>query len=87
MIHLLTVLSFKLVSNNMFDNLPSLAAPVDYMTSDDELTRYLAEETQPSVMDPLKWWTKKSHIYPCLSQMARNYLSIPGMPFTSLPML
>jgi hypothetical protein len=27
----------------------------------------------------LKWWWEKQHQYPTLSQMAFDYLSIPGM--------
>jgi len=32
-----------------------------------------------NVKDTLLWWVEMHAVYPHLSQMARNYLSIPGM--------
>jgi hypothetical protein len=46
----------------------------------DELTQYLATPVE-ATKDPLTWWVKKQATYPCLSRMARNYLSIPGLSF------
>ena len=63
-------------STNMFDKLPSLAAP---KPSDlhDELECYL--NTDPEhVTDVLLWWFKRQHTYPTLSRMAMDYLTIPG---------
>ena len=42
-----------------------------------ELDRYLSSDPE-TVKDPLLWWVEKKAVYPCLSRMARNYLSIPG---------
>jgi hAT family C-terminal dimerisation region len=32
-----------------------------------------------NVSDPLKWWYDNRRVYPNLSRMALDYLSIPGM--------
>ena len=59
----------------MFDNLPSISAPQHELRS--ELDRYLSTVTE-SVADPLLWWFEHRHVYPRLSRMALDYLSIPG---------
>ena len=43
-----------------------------------ELDEYLRQPVE-SVREPLKWWTHKRALYPNLSRMALDYLSIPGM--------
>lgn len=43
----------------------------------DELTRYLSTPSEP-VDNPIAWWYNHRHIYPRLSRMALDYLSIPG---------
>ena len=43
-----------------------------------ELVEYLRLPVE-NVPDPLRWWIINSHLYPNLSRMARDYLSIPGM--------
>jgi hAT family protein len=43
-----------------------------------ELTQYLSTGPE-DVKDPLLWWVGMQAVYPCLSRMARNYLTIPGM--------
>jgi hypothetical protein len=52
-------------STNMFDDLPSLAAP---KVSDlhDELDRFLGTDPE-HVKDVLGWWFERRHIYPWLS--------------------
>ena len=42
-----------------------------------ELNEYLRQPVE-SVRDPLKWWMHKRALYPNLSRMALDYLSIPG---------
>jgi hypothetical protein len=42
-----------------------------------EIDDYLSLPVE-NVIEPLKWWVDKCHIYPNLSQMACDYLSIPG---------
>ena len=64
------------ISDNIFDSLPVLSAPKK-VTLADELTRYLATPTEVA-LDPLLWWIEKQAVYPHLSRMARDYLSIPG---------
>lgn len=39
---------------------------------------YLSTERELSVKDGLLWWYERKHIYPHLSRMAMDYLSIPG---------
>ncbi|KIL55791.1 hypothetical protein M378DRAFT_54282, partial [Amanita muscaria Koide BX008] len=43
----------------------------------DELDRFLSTDPE-HVQDVLGWWFERRHIYPCLSRMARDYLSIPA---------
>ena len=61
----------------MFYNLPSLAPP---KAADlcDELNRYLSTDPE-AVEDVLAWWYARRGLFPRLSRMALDYLSIPGM--------
>ena len=43
-----------------------------------EIERYLATDTEV-VDDVLVWWWERRSMYPCLSRMGLDYLSIPGM--------
>ncbi|KAF5331114.1 hypothetical protein D9619_005956 [Psilocybe cf. subviscida] len=70
---------------NMFDNMPSAAPAKSSEEEKDELALYLLEEIDPSVKDPLKWWRKRVHLYPHLSRMALDYLSIPDYKITHVP--
>jgi|GraSoiStandDraft_60_1057301.scaffolds.fasta_scaffold328415_2 hypothetical protein len=58
----------------MFDSLMD-TAPTS--SSNDELQQYLTADIE-DVKDGLKWWHEKRAVFPRLSRMARNYLSIPG---------
>ena len=60
----------------MFDNLDALAPPkvTDLCL---ELDCYLSTNIE-YVADSLQWWYEHNQIYPCLSRMALDYLSIPG---------
>jgi hypothetical protein len=62
---------------NIFDNLPSLSAPPPSELRS-ELERYLSTDPE-FVTDALIWWTERAAMYPRLSRMALDYLSIPGM--------
>ena len=42
-----------------------------------ELDRYLSIDTEV-VDNVLLWWWEQKSVYPCLSRMALDYLSIPG---------
>ena len=64
-------------STNIFDNLPALSAPQPTELQD-ELERYLSIDPE-DVSEPLLWWFERKHIYPHLSRMALDYLSIPRM--------
>ena len=44
----------------------------------DELEKYLSTKRELNVQDGLMWWYERKHIYPHLSHMAMDYLSIPG---------
>jgi hypothetical protein len=61
---------------NIFDALPALSGP-SKAALEDELTRYLSTPTERT-SDPLLWWVEKAAVYSRLSQMARDYLCIPG---------
>ena len=63
-------------SKNIFDNLPALSAP-RIRELRDELDRYLSTDPE-HVVDVLMWWTERKSMYPHLSRMALDYLSIPG---------
>lgn len=43
----------------------------------DELTQYLSTDPE-QVEDVLLWWNEHKSMYPRLSRMALDYLSIPG---------
>jgi hAT family protein len=62
-------------SNNIFDNMATLAAP---KTTDlrDELDCYLSSNPE-HIADAVFWWHDHRAEYPCLSRMAINYLVIP----------
>ena len=62
--------------SNIFDQIPALVAPRRLPPSN-ELVRYL--QTDPEfVEDVVAWWYEKHDIYPFLSQMALDYLTLPG---------
>jgi hypothetical protein len=61
---------------NIFDNLPALSAPKAKELRD-EVTRYLSTDPE-QVDDVLLWWHEQKSMYPCLSRMALDYLTIPG---------
>ncbi|PPQ88236.1 hypothetical protein CVT25_005286 [Psilocybe cyanescens] len=66
------------LSTNIFDTLPAFSAMPSF-TEQDELSRYLAEDIIPmKPQDALSWWASKMNIYPRLSRMALDYLSIPA---------
>ena len=63
-------------SKNMFDNL--LSAKEQDPTTVDEVGMYL--ETRPEdVNNAIEWWLAQRLSYPRLSQMAIDYLMIPGL--------
>lgn len=64
---------------NVFDSLAALAPPkpTDLRS---ELSRYLSTDVE-HVTDALSWWNEHRDIYPRLSRMALNYLTIPGKTF------
>ena len=64
-------------STNIFDDLPSLK-PSEDKEPQDELERFLSTERDLNVKDGLRWWVDRKHLYPRLSRMALDYLSIPG---------
>lgn len=72
-------------SSNIFDNLPALKPTVS-TELEDELVTYLSTKRDLDVVDALRWWYERKHLYPHLYRMALDYLSIPGkllyFPFT-----
>ena len=69
----------SLGSDNIFDDLPALAAPSTSELRDD-LDRYLSTDPE-HVTDALAWWHETRVVYPHLHCMATDYLTIPGLFF------
>lgn len=64
---------------NIFDHLPSIKSTRTVASAAaDEVERYLSTAIV-KVDNPLEWWTQNAELYPTLSCMALDYLSIPGM--------
>ncbi|GLB45613.1 putative hAT family C-terminal dimerisation region [Lyophyllum shimeji] len=61
---------------NVFDNLPTLSAPAPSELRD-ELDRYLSTDVE-NVKNVLLWWREHKAMYPVLSRMALDYLTIPA---------
>ena len=51
--------------------------PLTSNTPSDELQHYLTVDTE-DVVDGLMWWHDRHAMFPHLSHMAQDYLSIPG---------
>ena len=62
-------------SANFFDDLDCLSAP-RAQDLRDELDKYLNSDPE-HVVDAIKWWFDRRTIYPHLSRMAMDYLTIP----------
>ncbi|KIL63966.1 hypothetical protein M378DRAFT_79034, partial [Amanita muscaria Koide BX008] len=61
---------------NIFDNLPSLAKPkLSHLR--DELAIYLSTDVE-DITNPIAWWLERRSLYPRLSRMALDYLTIPA---------
>jgi len=65
-----------MASKNTFDNLPALSVP-GLKELHDKLDHYLSTDPE-HVSDVLMWWHEHCALFPRLSQMALDYLSIPG---------
>jgi len=65
----------------MFDDLPALTV-LHAVELHDELARYLSTDPE-QVKDVLLWWNEQKSMYPHLSCMALNYLSILGESITT----
>ena len=66
-------------TTNIFDDLPALRPTTAAYR--DELEKFLSTDRELNVQDGLLWWHERKHIYPRLSRMAMDYLSIPGNIF------
>lgn len=65
-------------TTNMFDNLLALAAAPKPANLCDELESYLSSDLK-HIIDVLLWWSECQHMYPALSHMAVDPLTVPGM--------
>jgi hypothetical protein len=63
---------------NMFDTI--LMSSTKSPEAQDEIDRYLSTDTE-NVQDVLLWWSERRAMFPCLSRMALDYLTIPGASF------
>jgi len=68
--------STQLSSSLSFDVFAHINLPAA-STSRSELDDYLTTSVE-NVVDPLKWWWEKRRVFPKLSRMALDFLSIPG---------
>ena len=75
-------LTCSIKKSNIFDDLPALAAPKTTELCD-ELARYLSTDPE-LVKDVILWWHEHKAMYPRLSHMALDYLTIPGQAFKHL---
>jgi len=64
------------VTGNIFDDLLTLVKPKDSQPSH-ELDMYLSTGVK-NISDALAWWHEHRAMYPWLSRMAMDYLTIPG---------
>lgn len=62
----------------MFDNMPFFDEATQPSKVKDELDHYLSAPLE-DVKDAIAWWQQNRLIYPRLSRMALDYLTIPGM--------
>jgi hypothetical protein len=62
---------------NIFDRIPALAAPKRSQLHN-ELDAFLSSDPE-FVEDVIAWWHEKRTTYPCLSCMALDYLTLPGI--------
>ena len=55
-----------------------LNIPIDGLKDTNKLDKYLSKAIK-KVTDPIKWWWDHQMVYPKLSAMTFNFLSVPGM--------
>lgn len=67
---------------NIFDSLPALAPPKPAKMND-KLNSYLNANVE-HVTNAIAWWHNHCHTYLCLSCMAFDYLTTPGMYISNL---
>jgi len=60
------------------DGIDFFDIPMDGIQETNELDEYLSQAIE-KVRDPITWWWDHQKVYPWLSAMALDYLSIPGM--------
>ena len=65
---------------NMFNRLDAFPPP--WSSNHMELDHYLTADVE-HITDAIAWWHKHHAIYPCLSRMALDYLSVSGMHYTA----
>ena len=57
-----------------------LNIPMDGLKDTNELNEYLSKAIE-KVTDPIKWWWDHRMVYPKLSAIAFDFLSVPGMSY------
>ncbi|KAK2464134.1 hypothetical protein APHAL10511_003827 [Amanita phalloides] len=72
----------KRIKINIFDSLPALAVPKPSQLLD-KLDHYLSMDPQHTP-NALAWWHEQCKMYPTLSCMVFDYLSVPGMSLLNL---
>ena len=69
--------SMQTESGNDQDVIDFFDIPMDGIQETNELDEYLSQAIE-KVRDPIAWWWDHQKVYPRLSAMALDYLSIPG---------
>ena len=72
------LLIYPTPANNLDDFTDFLDIPMEDIEARGELDDYLSLPIE-KVRDPIGWWWEHKAMYPKLSAMAFDYLSIPGM--------
>jgi hypothetical protein len=75
---LLTFTTTQTESDNNQDASDFFDIPMDGIQVTSELDEYLSQAIE-KVRDPIAWWWDHQKVYPQLSAMAFDFLSIPGM--------
>jgi hypothetical protein len=78
--HTILIVILQIASEHVTDDeaVDFFDIPMDGIAQPHELDDYLSQPIE-KVRDPIAWWWDHRHIFPKLSKMAFDYLSIPGM--------
>ena len=67
---------YQIETNSSLEDFGNI--PMEGIEDLNEIDEYLSLPIE-WVSNPMAWWWDHCHIYPCLSSMAFDFLSVPGM--------